>query len=525
MPKLNLKTILPKRAWTTTRKIVQTLSLLVFLVLFIAAPHSDWSGSLTNSFLRLDPLIGFANLLASRALVAGAALALVTLVLTLIFGKAWCGWICPLGTLLDLFSFERWRSVRVPPEGWRKVKYGILLVIIFAALLGNLTLLIFDPLTILVRTFTESFWPMLDRLVIFAETSLYRYPGLREGISSFDRLIRPSLFPLTPEDLRGAGIFVVVFFIIVLLNLVARRFWCRYLCPLGGLLGWISKLAIIRRRVGTECTGCALCVRDCPTGTINPELGYASDPAECTMCMDCLESCPVGATHFPVHLGLADFQSYDPDRRQVLLSVGAAIAGVGLLRMGSSTDRSASYLIRPPGTEEVDLMSACVRCGQCVRVCPTGGLHPAMTRAGIEGLWTPILIPRLGYCDYSCNACGESCPVNAIPTLSLEQKRVQVIGQAVIDQDRCIPWAEEQDCIVCEEMCPLPEKAIVLEVVEVNQVNGHTLTVQRPKVLVDRCIGCGICEYKCPVEGEAAIRVHVTGDLNHEVQFKAKSAV
>jgi polyferredoxin len=513
VPKLDRETFLPRRAWTITRKIVQTLSLIVFLILLIAAPQSNWPGSLTNSALRLDPLIGLANLIASRALAAVAALALVTIALTLIFGKAWCGWICPLGTLLDLFSFDRWRRKRAPPDSWRQVKYGILLVIIFAALFGNLTLLIIDPLTILVRTFTESFWPLLDRMVTFAETSLYRFPGLRESISSFDRLIRPSLFPLMPEDMRGAGIFGAVFFIIVLLNLITERFWCRYLCPLGGLLGLISKVAIIRRQVGSECTECVLCALDCPTGTINPALGNASDPAECTMCMECLESCPVGVTHFPVHLGLADFQPYDPDRRQVLLSIGAAAAGVGLLRIGSSANRSTTDLIRPPGTEEKDLMSACVRCGQCVRVCPTGGLHPALTRAGIEGLWTPVLIPRLGYCDYSCNACGESCPVNAIPTLSLEQKRVQVIGQAVIDQERCIPWAEEQDCIVCEEMCPLPEKAIVLETVDVNQVNGDRLSVQRPEVLVDQCIGCGICEYKCPVEGEAAIRVYVPGEL------------
>jgi formate hydrogenlyase subunit 6/NADH:ubiquinone oxidoreductase subunit I len=114
--------------------------------------------------------------------------------------------------------------------------------------------------------------------------------------------------------------------------------------------------------------------------------------------------------------------------------------------------------------------------------------------------------------------------VNAIPTLSLEQKRVQVIGQVVIDQDRCIPWAEEEDCIVCEEMCPLPEKAIVLETVEVNQVTGDTFTVQRPEVLVEQCIGCGICEYKCPVEGEAAIRVYVPDEMTREDQPEAKSA-
>jgi polyferredoxin len=503
--------LLPKRPWTATRKVVQTLSLLIFLILFVAAPQGTLSGSLSNSFLHLDPLIALTNLLASRSLVTGAALALVTLILTLLLGKAWCGWICPLGTLLDLFSFDRWRFKRVPPDHWRKVKYSILLVIISAALIGNLTLLIFDPLTILVRTFTESLWPMLDRLVTFGETSLYRYSGLREGISSFDRLIRPELLPLTPEGLRGAEIFGAVFLIIVLLNLVARRFWCRYLCPLGGLLGLIGKLAVVRRRVGSECTECVLCVRDCPTGTIDPVQSYASDPAECTMCMECLESCPKGATQFPVHLGLADFQAYDPDRRQVFISFGAAVVGVGLLRTAQPSYRNSTYLIRPPGTEEKNLMSTCVRCGQCVRVCPTGGLHPALTRAGIEGVWTPTLIPRLGYCDYSCNACGLYCPVNTIPALSLEEKRIQVIGLVEIDQDRCIPWAEEEDCIVCEEMCPLPEKAIMLETVEVNRVKGDMFIVQRPEIVADRCIGCGICEYKCPVEGEAAIRVFVPG--------------
>jgi ferredoxin len=446
------------------------------------------------------------------------ALAIVTLTLTLIFGKAWCGWICPMGTLLDLFSLDRWRLKRIPPEGWRTVKYAILIVIIVAALFGNLTLLILDPLTILVRTFTDSFWPLLDRFVTFAETGLYRLPGLREGISSFDRLIRPSIFPLTPGDLRGAWAFGAIFLLIVLLNVVAERFWCRYLCPLGGLLGWVSRVSFIRRRVGDGCSGCVICERVCPTGTINPDLGYSSDPAECTMCMECLESCPKGATHFPLHLGLAGFQSYDPDRRQVLLSIGAAVAGVGLLSIDRSAEGRATDLIRPPGTEEGELLSSCVRCGQCVRVCPTGGLHPAQARVTIEGMWTPTLIPRLGYCDFSCNACGESCPVDAIPTLSLEEKRLQVMGQAVIDQDRCLPWSQDQPCIVCEEMCPLPEKAIVLETVEVHPVDGSTLTVQRPEVLADECIGCGICEFKCPVEGEAAIRVFTPGEGKLEAQ-------
>jgi ferredoxin len=93
----------------------------------------------------------------------------------------------------------------------------------------------------------------------------------------------------------------------------------------------------------------------------------------------------------------------------------------------------------------------------------------------------------------------------------LEEKRVQVMGQAYIDQDRCIPWADNIDCIVCEEMCPLPEKAIELELAEVENPANEAVMVQRPRVIRERCTGCGICEYKCPVEGESAIRVVVSG--------------
>jgi formate hydrogenlyase subunit 6/NADH:ubiquinone oxidoreductase subunit I len=129
--------------------------------------------------------------------------------------------------------------------------------------------------------------------------------------------------------------------------------------------------------------------------------------------------------------------------------------------------------------------------------------------AGIEGLWTPVLIPRLGYCDYACNACGQVCPVQAIPPLSLDDKRTQVIGKAYINQNRCIAWSDHRDCLVCEEMCPIPEKAIWLEKTEFKRVDGTLVTVQLPQVMRERCIGCGICEYKCPVNGEAAIRVYV----------------
>ena len=129
--------------------------------------------------------------------------------------------------------------------------------------------------------------------------------------------------------------------------------------------------------------------------------------------------------------------------------------------------------------------------------------------SGLVGLGTPVLVPRLGYCDYSCNACGQACPTQAIPLFSLEDKQRQVIGKAYVDENRCLAWSDHQPCIVCEEMCPLPEKAIQLEEQDVWRPDGGMVRLQMPHVVRDLCIGCGICEYRCPVSGDAAIRVYV----------------
>ena len=173
---------------------------------------------------------------------------------------------------------------------------------------------------------------------------------------------------------------------------------------------------------------------------------------------------------------------------------------------------SDPHLIRPPGVVDPDFAARCIRCGLCLRACPTSGLQPSVDVAGWSGVWTPVLVPRLGHCDYSCTACGHVCPTSAIPELALDEKRVAVIGQAYIDQNRCIPWADDRTCLVCEEMCPLPEKAIKLEDVTVTTADGQETSVRRPRVVRERCIGCGICENRCPLPGPAAIRVFAPGE-------------
>ncbi|HEY5388631.1 MAG TPA: 4Fe-4S dicluster domain-containing protein, partial [Thermoleophilia bacterium] len=232
--------------------------------------------------------------------------------------------------------------------------------------------------------------------------------------------------------------------------------------------------------------------------------------SECTMCLDCLVACPEHeAMSFGPALRPGPWATYDPGRRQFLAAAAIGVGTIALL--GTSVARAVKGpgLIRPPGAQdEGAFLSRCLRCSECMKVCPTSGLQPSLGQAGLEALWTPVLASRLGYCDYSCTACGHVCPSGAIPKLDLADKRKRVLGIAVIDRNRCLPWASNTPCIVCQEMCPIPNKAIVLSGQHlITRPDGTQDYLARPSVVAKRCIGCGICENKCPLEGTAAIVV------------------
>ncbi len=505
----------PKR-WQRARQVSQYLALVLFLYLFIQTTKEGWAFLPRELFFRLDPLAAMGAALAGRALPARLLWAAVTLAVTVALGRVWCGWLCPLGTTLDWVTFRRTRHNRTSVSSqWRQVKYFLLFVTLVAALFANLTLLILDPITIVTRTLGTVVMPVWNYLITGAEVALYPVGFLQAPLEWIETTLRGNLLP-AEQPFYQLNVLLALFFAAILtLNLLGRRFWCRTLCPLGALLGLTAKISWLRREVTPACTECGACASVCPTGTIEPAAGFASDPGECTMCLDCYAVCPERAVSFTGHFGLAEWHGYDPSRRQLLASLGAGVVGVGLLRTTPATARDHPWLIRPPGARENDFLSRCIRCGECMRICPTSGLQPSLTIAGWEGLWTPVLVPRLGYCDYSCRACGQICPSGAIPELTLEEKRQRVIGLAYIDENRCIPWADGRDCIVCEEMCPTPEKAIVLDDAEVVNDRGQTVIVRRPRVIRDLCIGCGICEHKCPLNGEAAIRVYVPNEFDY----------
>jgi polyferredoxin len=459
--------------------------------------------------------------LAGRTFLAGLGLAALTLLLTLVFGRVWCGWLCPLGTLLEWLGPRRSRKTN-PPESWRAIKYLLLTAILAAALLGNQTLSIFDPITILNRTLATTIWPATHYAVAQAEAFLYQFALLWGPLDLLHNLVVRPLFLEIQPVFSLTFLIAACFVALVALNWWAQRFWCRYLCPLGGLLGLVSRFSLLRRQVSDDCVQCARCAHTCPTATIDPKDGYRSDPAECIVCFDCLVDCPQSGIGFRWQLPSwrpAAQQAYDPTRRQVLAAMGASVAGVALLGVEPITTRQPAAMIRPPGSDLVDFGALCARCGACVRVCPTQGLQPSFFEGGVQNLLTPRLVPRLGYCNFGCNACGQVCPTGAIPRLELVVKQHTPIGLARVDRDRCLPWTFDTPCIVCEESCPVEDKAIKLDEVEVFGPQGERITLQRPRVVRELCIGCGICEYQCPMGGESAIRVYAPTHLDESWLF------
>jgi MauM/NapG family ferredoxin protein len=493
------------KKWVWARRTVQTLFLLAFLYLLVATVQGI-TGRLPNDlFFHLDPLTGITSMLASRSWITPMALGAITLVLAVIIGRAWCGWICPLGTVLDWTPSRRPRENPGISPRWSQAKYLVFFAVFFSAVLGSLALNILDPITLLFRTAAGVILPGLNWAIEGVESWAYNSGALRPVVSWVDGALRGWLLNDQPFYLPNLALLVILA-VVLSLNAVRSRFWCRYICPLGGLLGLISKISFIRQRVdGEKCISCGKCSIICPTGAIRPEKAFAAEAAECTTCLNCLEGCPTGAISFDSESGAV--RQRDTTRRWLISSLGAAAVVAVFLRFFPPPARAAnSPVIRPPGSTEETLYNRCIRCGECVRVCPTGVIQPSPAGNQTK-LWTPVLKTRLGYCVYSCNSCGIICPTGAIANLPLEVKRKTVIGVARIDQSRCITWSEGRDCIVCEEMCPVPEKAIKLG----SGGQGHGSGGGRhPQVMEDLCIGCGICEHQCPVAGEAAIRVFPT---------------
>jgi polyferredoxin len=482
------------------RRVYSVFFFVLFVILIGITDFRNMKGYEVSLFLEINPLVSVATFLTSWTVYKGLILSLIIIIGTFVFGRFFCSWICPLGILNQWVShlFNR----RRPVDDYRinyyrliyRIKYYILTVLLVLAVFGSLQIGLFDPISFITRSFAVSFFPSIN-------------------YSGGDMYIKQPLF--------YGGVFIAVIFIAILFaNRFLTRFWCRVLCPLGALLGVLSSKSLLRiRRDVEKCTDCQKCLRFCHGGC-DPQTELRV--SECHVCMNCIEDCPEDAIHY----GLAGEHSsvhapVDVNRRRL---IETAVTGILLFPMMRSVVNAQTdpqhRIIRPPGSiAEEEFLRRCIKCGECMRVCPTNVIQPALLEGGFEGLWTPILMNKIGYCEFNCVLCSQVCPTGAIVPISVEKKvgkppyqNPVKIGTAFYERGRCLPWAMNTECIVCEEVCPTSPKSIWFQIAEVKLRDGKKKLLKLPHLDPELCVGCGICENKCPVHDRPAVRVTSIGE-------------
>jgi len=527
-------------------------------------------------FFQLDPLVAIATVLTTHTLYRPLLWALVTFILTMIFGRFFCSWVCPFGSLHHFVGFlgrqGKKTSQRIQLNRYRKaqqIKYYILIVFLamaaFPSAAATLQTGLLDPIAVITRSFNLLLLPIAD--------------------SSANLVSVPSRF------YEGAWLVFAIFVAALLLNLVIPRFYCRFVCPLGALFGVIDRFAIWRiGKNENECINCKLCERNCE-GACEP--GGNIRISECVLCFNCREDCKNEVISYQTRPSLAgEITNPDVSRRGFVLSLASGILAVPAVRLSNELGSNWYHeVIRPPGAlPEEEFLKRCVKCSQCMRVCPTNVIQPGGIEGGLENIWTPTLNYRIGSsgCQLNCVACGQVCPTSAIRPITLSEKLGVddfaeagpiKLGSAFVDRNRCLPWAMDKPCIVCEENCPVSPKAIytqecfntirdgslrvtkvtdnIIEVKETlvpdrfatgdyycmvranerrkivaNTENSLEITsdrpvqkipaagdkieiqvrLQQPHIDIEKCIGCGVCEHECPVSGKKAIRVSAVGE-------------
>jgi len=475
------------------RRIIQSACFIGFLVLlfYVCWPYGsrDYAAKMqakelidAEIFLALDPLLSISAALAARAWVWSLSWAAVIILICLAIPRGFCGYVCPLGTLIDIFDWAIGRRVKLLRDGtegwWTNLRYFILALTLISAAFG-----------LLLSGFVAAI-PVVTRGMVFI------FGPLQLGLTRD--------WYLVPPMNAGHLVSIALFLVILSLGLLRRRFWCRYICPTGAIFSLANFLRLTERKVEATCVECGKCSDACSFGAIGPD--YTTRALNCTFCQSCGGVCPAQSIDFAGRWDRVDLKPHAPgdvsrSRRSFIGGMaGAAAAGVAAPVLIA---RPATTPVRPPGcVPEEKFLQLCIRCGECFKACPNNVLQPIGFDHGFDGLWTPEVVADWAGCEPSCNNCGQVCPTGAIRAVVLEEKRAARIALAIVNERTCLPYAGREDCRMCVDEC----RAAGYNAIEFVRVGGEFDTdgapvegsgYLAPVVLVDKCVGCGLCQMRC----------------------------
>ena len=440
------------------RYMLQIISLSFFILPFAVLSYPpEMENQILQWFSRLDPWLLLSHIRWQMEVPPWIWLPVLTLTSALLWGRIFCGWLCPFGALL-LFVDKIGRIV-----------------------FSNLPMLRIKALRY-VRSIHDYWFIFLAIVFVLGTNWVFFFTPFALFSHEIVRILQGQF----PWLLMG----------IIMVTFLFSRLWCSALCPTGLLLSLAAKPRFFRYRITGDCVRCEKCSEVCPVGTAPANIGAVQDA--CLVCGDCQRNCPAKAIEWKRNLrpnknvqtdsgSIAAAKELRKSRRQFF---GAAFTIVAAAVLWKKTVWAAEKALRPPGAlNDMEFTAVCNRCGRCVQVCPANALQPMPLSKGLANFETPCIIPRKNRCDL-CLACQKVCPTGAIEQVPLEKI---CIGKAVIDHSRCIAWQEDKLCYICGEQCP---------VLAITADEHH-----RPIIRPDKCVGCGSCENGCPVHGEAAIRV------------------
>lgn len=471
----------------------------------------DFAGLLPESFslvarIQLVPALLSLSLLTILVLVA----------LTLLLGRIYCSVICPMGIFQDVVN-RLSKRIHGKKKRFRYssaktvLRWTVVAVVTVGFFCGfTLLLALIEPYSAFGRMVTNVFRPLYMAGNNLLESLLSRFDNY--ALYQTDASI---------TSLSAFFIGLATFAVIGYLAWRHGRAWCNTMCPVGTLLGFLSRYSLLKVRIDpAKCTHCMLCGTRCKASCIDSKNGKI-DYTRCVDCFDCIGSCKEGALSYSLpassqkagHQEAAAEQTND-SRRRFLLAGLTTMAATGKLmaqapQIISNRNSNQSYTrqhpLTPPGSVSLaHFQQNCTSCHLCVSKCPSHVLKPAFMEYGLAGMMQPTVYFEKGFCNYDCTVCGDVCPNGAIQQLTIEQKHRTQMGKVVFIEENCIVHLDGTNCGACSEHCPTQALSMV------PYKNGLTI----PHVDTSICVGCGGCEYVCPARPFRA--VYIEGNQVHQ---------